>query len=180
MSTAQRYTPHYTVQDYQSWEGAWELWHGIPVAITPSPFGKHSKVMFSAAAALKNAIDRAECDATPLGELDWIIASDTVVRPDLLIVCGPEPERHLESSPCVVVEVLSDSTRDRDLEHKRRLYEAHGVAYYLILDPDRSELTALRRDAANQWVELSVSDGQMMLEICANCALTVDVDRLFR
>jgi Uma2 family endonuclease len=180
MSTAERYTPHYTVQDYQSWEGDWELWHGIPVAMTPSPFGKHAKVMFSAAAALKNAIDRADSDATLLGELDWIISSDTVVRPDLLIVCGPEPERHLESPPCVVAEVLSDSTRDRDLNHKRRLYEEHGVAYYLILDPERSELTALRRDAAHQFAAIAVTDGHLTLEICETCVLSIAVDRLFR
>jgi hypothetical protein len=31
MSTAPRYQPHYTVDDYRLWEGRWELWHGLDV-----------------------------------------------------------------------------------------------------------------------------------------------------
>lgn len=180
MSPAGRYIPHYTVPDYETWDGDWELWHGIPVAMGPSPFGSHSKVLAKVISAFQNAIEATLSDATVLPGLDWIIAADTVVRPDVLIPCGPPPERHLTSPPAVVVEVLSDSTRDRDLRHKRRLYEEPGVAYYLILDPDSAQLTALGRDQENQFAELSMNDGKLVLEICSGCRLTVPVDGLFR
>lgn len=150
-----------------------------PRSHAPSPFGLHSKVVFSTGAALKNAIDAAKCNATLLGELDWIIAADTVVRPDVLIVCGPEPARHLESPPSVVVEVLSERTRDRDLHHKRQLYEEQDVAYYLILDPDGKQLTALGRDQSNKFAELLINDSQLVLDIYGNCRLIVPIDRLF-
>jgi Uma2 family endonuclease len=179
MGTGGRYTPHYTVADYEAWEGDWELWHGIPVAMGPSPFGLHSKILARVITALQNAVEATLGAATVLPELDWIIAADTVVRPDVLIACGSQPERHLTSPPSVVVDVLSDSTRDRDLHHKRRLYEEHGVDYYLILDPDNSQLTVLGRDQENRFAELSMNDGKLSLEICSDCRLTVSVDRIF-
>ena len=33
------YKPRYTVDDYESWAGDWELWQGTAIAMTPSPFG---------------------------------------------------------------------------------------------------------------------------------------------
>ena len=33
MSSVPRYTPRYSVSDYQLWEGDWELWDGIAIAM---------------------------------------------------------------------------------------------------------------------------------------------------
>ena len=88
MSTAPRYLPHYTVADYRLWEGDWELWEGIPVAMTPSPFGRHQELTVKLAAALLGAVEASGCEAKVLAEIDWIIADDTVVRPDVVLVCG--------------------------------------------------------------------------------------------
>ncbi len=41
MSRALKYIPNYTLTDYRRWEGDWELWDGIPVSMSPSPFGTH-------------------------------------------------------------------------------------------------------------------------------------------
>ena len=65
-----------------------ELWSGVAVAMTPSPFGKHSRLLVKLATALETAVQTAKCNASVLAEIDWIIADDTVLRPDLLIVCG--------------------------------------------------------------------------------------------
>jgi len=86
MSSAEKYVPNYTVDDYQHWEGDWELWQGVAVAMTPSAYGNHSSVLVNICAALKNAIVNAGCSATVLVELDWIISDDTVLRPDAMIV----------------------------------------------------------------------------------------------
>jgi len=52
-------------------------------------------------------------------ELDWVISPNTIVRPDLSIVCGPLIEKHIDKVPAIIVELLSDITRDRDLNYKR-------------------------------------------------------------
>ena len=122
MSTAGRYLPHYTVADYEQWEGDWELWQGIPVAMSPSPFGPHQNCSLRIARSLLAAIEAAKCQAVVLQEVDWIISDDTVVRPDVLVLCGGVPERHVTQSPALIVEILSPSTADRDRNEKLGLY----------------------------------------------------------
>lgn len=131
MCTVPRYEPRYTVDDYRHWEGRWELWNGFPVSKTPSPFGRHAKALTDAAATFKQAVDAAQadgagCHATVLTEIDWIIATDTVVRPDLVVVCGGVPERHVETAPAIVVEVLSAATRQRDQTVKKGVVSGAG------------------------------------------------------
>jgi Uma2 family endonuclease len=52
-------------------------------------------------------------------ELDWVVSEDTVARTDLLVVCGEVPERHLESLPSLILEVLSPTTKANDWGYKR-------------------------------------------------------------
>ena len=177
MSSAGRYLPHYTVEDYALWEGDWELWEGIAVAMTPNPFGAHSKVMISAATAIKNAIDSVKCNATTLAEIDWIVSADTVLRPDVVVLCGDAPPKHVETTPAIVLEVLSDSTRDRDLGAKRDIYQREEVPYYLMLDPLDSSVVFYRlSDGVNVQQDVGES---ITFEICDGCRLDVEVARLF-
>lgn len=188
MSTGKKYIPHYDVEDYQQWEGDWELWEGVPVSMSPSPFARHSKLLGQIVTKLNVAIDATHCDANVLVELDWIISNDTILRPDCVVACGSVPEKHLTTPPAIVVEVLSKSTRQRDLDHKRAIYQQEKVPYYLILDPDAEQLTVLKLDAdgkykqADQATNATGADGAdtLALKICGDCELSVDVSTLFK
>ena len=180
MSTAPRYEPRYTVDDYRQWEGRWELWNGFPVAMTPSPFGRHAKALTDVAAAFKLAVDAARahhagCQATVLTEIDWIISTDTVVQPDLVVVCGGVPERHVETAPAIVVEVLSAGTRHRDQTVKMELYREQGVAWYVLIDPDAGsvELLELITGGGSPSWKPHGSEATFELNICDRCRLTV-------
>lgn len=179
MSTAPKYLPHYTVADYELWEGDWELWQGTAVAMTPSPFGRHSQLLAQLARVLGNAVEADHCDATVLAEIDWIISNDTVVRPDLTIVCGDAPERHVEETPALVVEILSATTRDRDQTYKKDLYQNENVPWYLIVDPDTNELTPLRRGGDGQYNPAEINDDLLYVDICDSCKLTINVSKIF-
>ena len=177
MSTAEKYIPHYTVDDYRHWQGDWELWQGFPVSMSPSPFGAHSKILASACSALKNAIDASACQATVLVELDWIIASDTVVRPDLVVVCGDAPERHLETRPEMIVEIFSASTRERDLTFKRQMYLEQRVPFYWMIDPEQKQLTVLRLESG-RYAEMPLSE-TIELTLCDGCSFEVPIASIF-
>ena len=174
MSTAPRYVPHCTVADLASWQGDWELLAGVAVAMTPSPFGRHAERLSRMAAALWNAIDASGCKATVLAEIDWIVAGDTVVRPDLVVVCGPAPRCHVEQAPALVVEILSAATRERDLTVKRNLYEAHGVRWYLIIDPDEGHSMLLRLGHSGRY-EPRTASGRQLIDLCPDCTLPLDL-----
>ena len=179
MSSAPQYTPRYTVQDYQLWDGDWELWNGTAVAMTPSPFGHHSEMLARLISALIDAVDKTECDATVLPELDWVISSDTVVRPDLSVVCGPAPKKHLDRPPALIAEVLSQATRERDLNHKRLLYQQQKVAWYLICDPESREIKAFMLSPDETYAEVELGEF-FELTLCKDCKLNVDLRRVRR
>ena len=176
MSTAPPDLPHYTVADHAVWRGDWELLDGVAVAMTPSPFGPHAERLSRLAAALWNGIDAADCHATVLAEIDWIVANDTVVRPDLVVVCGPAPKRHVEQPPALVAEILSDATRSRDQSVKRELYEAHGVRWYLIIDPDADQSSILRLGKSGRYEALPAI-GRRDIDLCPDCTIAVDFSR---
>ena len=178
MSNARRFLPSYTRADYLQWEGDWELWDGIPIAMTPSSFGPHSQLVVRLLTSLQLAVEQAECRATVLTELDWVVSETTVLRPDIVVICGEAPAEHLREVPALVAEVLSPATAQRDLNEKRNMYALVGVPYYLLADPIERSLTALQLRSPGNYDE--VSAGEMVeLPLCEDCSLRVDLTRLF-
>lgn len=63
---------------------------------------------------------------------------DTMVQPDVIVVCDPDKRkdrRRIEGAPDLVVEVLSESTRRKDLTKKLEKYMRAGVREYWAVDP---------------------------------------------
>jgi len=62
----------------------------------------------------------------------------TVVQPDVLVVCDPDKVKDdgIHGAPDFVVEVLSDSTANKDLGVKKQMYESRGVREYWIVQPE--------------------------------------------
>jgi Uma2 family endonuclease len=145
--------------------------------MTPGPFGRHAFLLAQAAKVLGNAIDQKACDAVVLAEIDWIVSSDTVVRPDLTIVCGGAPDKHVESAPALVVEILSDSIRERDQTVRKQLYQGQRVPWFLLIDPDTDSMHAFRLDEAGNYVEVNTTE-PLSIDICSDCSLSVEPNRL--
>ncbi|WP_182868913.1 Uma2 family endonuclease [Rhodopirellula sp. JC639] len=179
MSSAPRYRPAYTVEDYARWEGEWELWEGLPVSMSPSPFGRHSQLLVRIATQLELAVELSGCHAAVLAEIDWIISNETVVRPDVSVVCGDVPVRHVEKPPALVVEVLSDATRSRDVGEKKGLYRDEGVRWYLVIDPEANSLSAWSLDADGSYLSVPATES-LAVDICSDCRLSLDVKRMLR
>lgn len=76
--------------------------------------------------------------------VDWQPDLLTSFQPDLLVVRDEDVEIKNITRPLVLaVEVLSPSTRRKDLFLKRSKYEDAGVASYWIVDPEVPSITAL-------------------------------------
>ena len=70
------------------------------------------------------------------------------VEPDLMVRrlhSGGSLDWDDAPAPILVVEVLSDSTRRRDLGEKRRFYVDANVAEYWIVDPEARDVRLVRR-----------------------------------
>jgi len=137
--------PGYTLEDWKTWEGAWELIDGVAYptyGMAPAPTPKHQSLSIRLSSLVWLALEEARrrtgghCQAfhAPID----VFLGDTVVQPDLVVVCDPDKVtgRGVEGAPDLVAEILSPGTAGRDLTRKRWLYEAAGVKEYLILDPE--------------------------------------------
>ena len=67
---------------------------------------------------------------------------DTVVQPDLCVVCDPEKLDELGciGAPDLVVEILSPGNNKKELQLKYEVYEASGVKEYWVIHPDERTL----------------------------------------
>ena len=125
----------YTYDDYKLWEGDWELYEGVPVAMSPAPMRKHQSLASQIIRYLADEIDECpECEV--LGEVDYKVADDTILRPDIVLTCNEENESYLLKAPEIIVEILSKSTAKRDEKYKFSIYEAQKVKYYILVYPD--------------------------------------------
>ena len=123
MSIALKYLPKYTLEDYKRWEGDWELIEGLPYAMSPSPSKNHQRINGKLYRLFSEALDHcSHCEI--FFELDWTVANDTVVRPDLQIICEKENASDSNDSPPVlVIEILSPSTTLKDRNLKYELFQ---------------------------------------------------------
>lgn len=141
MSIAEKYRPHYTYTDYCQWEGQWELIEGMPYAMAPMPVPEHQTACGNIFNIFKNTLKESGCKNCKIFlPLDWKIAEDTIVQPDLLIVCDKIKKKFLDFTPLLVVEILSPSTASKDRGEKMELYLSQKVKYYLIIDPKFKKL----------------------------------------
>ena len=174
---APKHIPHYTIADYSQWDGDWELWRGIPVAMTPSPFGRHQWVAGQLLTRLNTQLRAVGCsDCYALGETDWVIAEDTVVRPDIAVVCGEFPDRYITNVPRIVIEVLSQSTEQKDRTVKFELYQAEGVETYILVDPNKRTTEAHRLVAGRYQPYPSTSSIQISLHSDCQIELPTNLD----
>jgi len=66
-----------------------------------------------------------------------------VVQPDVMVLCDPErvnEKGRYEGVPSLVVEVLSSSTRRKDMLKKLDLYLRTGIREYWLVDPDARQI----------------------------------------
>jgi len=77
---------------------------------------------------------------------------DNYVQPDLLIYCKDNNEKKNKSVPLIVIEVLSDSTWQKDMTTKMRKYAELGIEEYWIIDPKSQKLSIYGLDGGRYEV----------------------------
>ncbi len=154
--------PRYNYNDYKAWKGDWELIDGYPFAMSPSPTGKHQKLMRKLITIFSAELEECECEVYP--ELDWIIDEKNVVRPDLAVYCE-DIETYPKTTPEIVIEIISDSSIQRDEEIKYKIYEEEKVGYYVIAYPDfgKVRIFALQDGKYQKAYE---GDGKFTFDLC--------------
>ena len=188
MSLAKRDTAYHTYAEYLSWPAdlRYELIDGAAYLMSPAPLRIHQEVVgeifFQARAALEGKPCRAyvapfDVRLPKSGEPDEQI--DTVVQPDVLVVCDESKldERGMRGAPDWIVEVLSQATAVHDQTIKLSAYERAGVREVWLVHPtDRSVSVYRLKDRV--FGRPAIYDMKGKLEVELIDGLRVDWDRM--
>ena len=170
--------PHYTYADYKEWEGKWELYDGIAISISPSPMINHQAIAANMMFELKNTIG--DCDrCLVLGEEDWKLSDDTVLRPDVVLIYDEPNDAYITKSPEIIIEVISKSTAKRDETYKFDTYEKEKVKYYVIVYPDDLKAKVYKLESKKYDKQGDFSKESYEFEDTL-CKASVDFEKVFK
>ncbi|MPZ55048.1 MAG: Uma2 family endonuclease [Rhizobiales bacterium] len=137
--------------DARPGEEKWELIEGEPV-LHATPSGFHQRIVANLIYLL-GALERQELRSwTAIPGIGVRVSDSDLPEPDVLVRPREAAERDLASRACddiiVAFEVLSPSTRDRDLRWKRNAYMGlPSLMQYVVIAQDAVEVVAFGRNS---------------------------------
>ena len=178
MSSAVKILPYYTYEDYKQWEGRWELIEGIPYAMSPLPVPKHQRVGANLITEFRQALKTCNNNCKVYQPLDYKVKEDTILQPDMLVVCGDIFKKFLDFTPSLVAEILSPSTALKDRHTKFEIYQSQGVPYFLIINCDAETVEIY--DLQNGRYELveSSREAQFTFQF-ENCTILIRLSEIW-
>jgi len=166
----------YTYEDYSHWEGDWELINGFPVSITHSLIKEHQNLIAMYSYELnKSLISCDNCEV--LVEENYIVNKDTILKPDISIVCNEDNE-YITKTPELIIEVTNKLTLRRDETIKYGIYEKEGVKYYIITYPDK--LTAKVYENNNGFKLLGEFSNENVILPNITCPVEINFENIFK
>lgn len=126
-----------------------EFVDGRPV-VSPSPALRHQDAVFRLAVILQAAVPPGL--TVVVSPLDWVLRREPLVvrQPDIAVIRTElMSDPRLLEPPRLAVEVLSPTSRERDLVTKRTEYADAGLDWYWLVDIDAPEVLVLRRSGSS-------------------------------
>lgn len=124
---------------------------GGELYVTPSPSSFHRTISLNIAHLLLQHVRENNLGTVLDAPMDVKLSETDVVQPDVLFVRNEREEivreDYVDAGPDLVVEVVSEGSRDRDTVLKRNLYFRHGVEEYWLVYPEDRTTTVLTRNA---------------------------------
>lgn len=138
--------------------------------VTSSPTTRHqqlvSRLWFEIESYLRANPKTAQVFGVPL---DVVLSPYDMVVPDLILIADDQSDiltdKNVQGAPALVVEVLSPSTRKRDIGIKRQLFDRAGVREYWIVDGETNRIEVHRRNEAGKLAltgELKAGGGDVL------------------
>ncbi len=132
-----------------------EYYRGEIFAMAGASFN-HIQIVSNVSSDLSRALRNTNCYAM-MNELRvWVKTKDLFVYPDVTVVCGKpvfyENRNDTIINPLVIVEVLSDSTKNYDRGEKFEFYRAIPTFQeYILIDQYRVHVEHFFIDAEKKW-----------------------------
>lgn len=136
----------YTYEDYLTFpEDSWgvQIIEG-ELVVSPSPKTIHQAVLMNLSLAISAFVRNKKCGEVFFAPFDVILDNHNIVQPDILYISNENKdvltEDNVKGAPDLIVEVLSQSTRQFDLLGKKDVYQKFGIKEYWIIDPENKSV----------------------------------------
>lgn len=153
----------YTLEDYYALpdERRVELIDGVFYDMA-APTKLHQRLLLELSQQLYPCVENhPECELF-IAPCDVRLDNDdrTMVQPDVLVVCNDQDSdvRRVNGAPDFIIEILSPSTRSKDMFLKLNKYRNAGVREYWIVDPDKLVVLVYDLDKDSFREKYSFSD----------------------
>ena len=102
-----------------------------------------------------------------------VMTENSGYYPDVMVACGDQADPYFETTPCLIAEVLSPTTRDVDQREKRAAYFAiPSLRHYLVVHQDQPRIEHHWRTDGDWQLEV-VGPADMITLTCVPMSLVV-------
>ncbi|NBD32681.1 MAG: Uma2 family endonuclease [Cyanobacteria bacterium] len=163
----------YTPEEYLEFEAKAEVRHEfINGEVVPMAGGttKHNVITGNIYIALRLALKDRNAPVYMENVKLWIPSVNIFTYPDVMVLAG-DPVYYGEgqttvTNPVVIIEVLSDSTRNYDQGEKFSFDRTFKTLQeYVLVDPDKSVVMVYRRGTAKEWSLHILDDSTDVLQL---------------
>ena len=179
----------YSYADYLKWnfEERVELLKGKIFKMSPAPNTEHQIISMDIAGRLWSFLKGNQCRVYPAPfdvRLSRKLANDkdvlTVVQPDICVVCDPSmvDARGCAGAPDIVVEILSPSNSEKELNKKYEIYEQAGVKEYWVVFPVEKAVLVYTLTDARFTGSRPMTSGQILTSTVLE-GFSIDLKELF-
>jgi Uma2 family endonuclease len=168
MTVAKDKSPRLTPQEYFLWEEQqrekYEYIDGEVYAMGGGSIN-HGRIAIRFATILDTHLNSSNCI---LGNSDIkvkIVNTNNYTYPDVSVTCDARDKTATQyiTYPCLIIEVLSNSTEAYDRGTKFRLYQKNPVLQdYLLVSSTRIEIDLYHKKETGEWIITNYTQGDMV------------------
>lgn len=165
MTVAKDNFPQLTLEEYFTWsEKQLEKYEYISGEVYAMGDGSinHGRIAVKVAVILETHLDETSCFVGNSDIRVNIVETSNYIYPDLSVTCDERDQTTTQyiTFPCLIVEVLSDSTEAYDRGNKFRMYRQNpSLQDYLLVSSTSIEMDLYHKNDAGEWIIINYQAG---------------------
>lgn len=143
---------------------------------------KHHRISANLFKILDSHLEDSKCEPF-ITDLKLKVNESTFYYPDVFVACDEKPESsYYRSSPVLIIEVVSPSTRQIDRREKLHAYQQiPSVQEYMIVEQDKVHVELHRRQPNGNWITYFYNESERddVIEF-QSVGLETNIDEIYR
>ena len=173
---------HQSLEEFLAWEREqpqrYERVAGVMRMMTGGTLD-HNRITLNVADALRQRLRGGACEVF-VNDVKVVTPAGDVMYPDVVVACGDLPGKAtVLDAPAVIVEVLSESTAERDHGRKRWAYQTiSSLCHYVLVDQDEGGVEVTSPNEDGTWRSVILRDLGDRLQLTA-LKVEIGLDEVF-